>query len=67
MKKAIGTITTEKGEMTLFYNGNKKNITGEKEDLVEEIECAPSSLKDARKSVKELYGGWKDWNFKTIN
>lgn len=55
MKKAIATIETEIGTMTIYYNGENEEITAETENVIEEIGYCPESIEDAREAVYEMY------------
>ena len=55
-RKAIATIETENGEMTIYYNGEGNELTAEKENTVEEIGYKPVSFDDAADAVYMMYG-----------
>ena len=59
MKKAIATIETEIGIMTIYYNGEEEPLTAEKDDIIEEIEYTPESYEDALDAIDSMYkNGW---------
>lgn len=55
-RKAIATIDTENGEMTIYYNGIGQEMTAEKENYVESIGYKPESFEDASDAVYLMYG-----------
>jgi len=55
MKKAIATIETEIGTMTIYFNGAREEMTAEKGDTVEEIGCKPTSEDDAVDAIYAMY------------
>lgn len=58
--KALATIETDKGKMTIFYNGAARPLTAENGDIVETLNCIPVSIAYARYAVSIMYsyGPW---------
>lgn len=65
MKKAIASISTESGPMTIYYNGAGQEITAEHGDLIEEAGHVADNLKDARKAARIMWS-MDIWKFKPI-
>lgn len=59
-RKAIATIETEIGTMTIYYNGAGEEMTAERGDHVENIGYTPESYEDATDAVHMMYstGPW---------
>lgn len=58
--KAIAKIKTDKGDMTIFYNGAARPLTAESSDIVETLNCVPVSIAYAKYAVSMMYsyGPW---------
>lgn len=58
--KALATIETEIGTMTIYFNGTGEEMTAEQGEHVEEIGYTPESLEDAEEAVSVMYssGPW---------
>lgn len=58
--KALATIETEIGIMTIYFNGIGEEMTAEQGEHVEEIGYTPESLEDAADAVSVMYssGPW---------
>lgn len=69
MKKALATIDTEIGTMTICYNGPGEAMTAEDEgrNVSEDIEAIPQSYDDATDIVYALYGSTGDWHLTWID
>lgn len=59
-RKALATIETDEGNMTIFYNGRWQALTAERGDIVETLDFVPRSLDDAAYAVDMMYssGPW---------
>lgn len=59
-RKALATIETEIGTMTIYFNGAGEEMTAEKKDHVERIGYLPKSIDDASDAVHMMYsaGPW---------
>ena len=57
MKKAIATISTDAGTMTIYYNGEGESLTAETADgsTVDECEYTARSLSDARNAARAMW------------
>lgn len=66
MRTAIATIETEIGTMTIYFNGIGEEITGEKDDVIETLEYAPTSFIDAVNAVYDMYSSWPGWDLNML-
>lgn len=59
-RKAIATIDTEIGTMTVYYNGAGEEMTAERGEHIEKIGYTPKSYDDAADAVHAMYstGPW---------
>lgn len=55
-RKALATIETEIGTMTIYFNGIGEEMTAEQGDYVEEIGYTPNSYEGAADTVYMMYG-----------
>lgn len=62
MKTPIATIETEIGTMTVYFNGIGKDLTAEKDDIVEELNYTSSSLRKALDAVYAMYSSNPEWD-----
>ena len=63
MKKAIATINTDAGTMTIYYNGSGEYMTAERDDIIETIEDGkPSTIDEACELAHNLYRS-AEWDF----
>lgn len=56
-RKAVGTIETEIGTMTIYFNGDGEPLTAEIGDTVEEIGCTVHGISDAIDIACAMYSG----------
>lgn len=65
---AIGTIETEVGKMTIYFNGSNREMTAETEDgnKSEEIGYRPRTLRKAVETVEWMYGSQPVWGYAPI-
>ena len=58
-RKALATIVTDIGTMTIYFNGPGIPLTAEKDDVIETLEFTPFNLKEAENGIRGMYGnGW---------
>lgn len=70
MKKAIATISTSTGKMTIYYNGVGQPITAETADgHSEDCGTIARNLKDARAAAKMMWDdrdGCNVWGYRDV-
>ena len=59
-RKALATIETEIGTMTIYFNGIGEEMTAEQGYIIEEIGYKPKSFEDAADAIHAMYsyGPW---------